>query len=62
MVNETPFTSVQLITLAENKIKTRDNLADLSTDELIDIVGTRILDKEKADEIIINARKHWFND
>ena len=62
LVNETPFTSVQLITLAENKIKTRDNLADLSTDELIDIVGTRILDKEKADEIIINARKHWFND
>jgi N utilization substance protein A len=61
LINDTPFTSKQLITLAENNIKTRDNLADLASDELIEIIGEKVLDTEKADEIIINARKHWFD-
>ena len=47
-----------LMKLSENKIKTRDQLADLSNDELIDLLGN--IEKEKADEIIIDARKHWF--
>ena len=61
LINETPFTSKQLITLIDSKIKTRDNLADLASDELIEIIGEKFLDIEKADEIIINARKHWFD-
>ena len=60
LINETPFTSKQLITLVESDIKTRDNLADLASDELIEIIGEKVLNTEKADEIIINARKHWF--
>ena len=60
LLKETPFSSKQIITLLENNIKTRDNLADLSSDELIEIVGENVLNSEKADEIIMNARKHWF--
>ena len=60
LVKETPFTSKQIITLLENDIKTRDNLADLASDELIEIVGENVLNSERADEIIMNARKHWF--
>ena len=48
----------QLIKLNENNIKTRDQLADLSNSELIEIF--RDMDKEKADEIIMDSRKHWF--
>ena len=44
--------------LDELKIKTRDQLADLSNSELIEIF--REMDKEKADEIIMDSRKHWF--
>jgi N utilization substance protein A len=56
---ENKFISVdQLIVLNEKNIKTRDQLADLSNDELIEILVE--IDKVKADEIIMDARKHWF--
>ena len=56
---ESKFISVdQLIVLNEKNIKTRDQLADLSNDELIEILVE--IDKVKADEIIMDARKHWF--
>jgi N utilization substance protein A len=48
----------QLVVLNEKNIKTRDQLADLSNDELIEILSE--IDKAKADEIIMDARKHWF--
>ena len=48
----------QLVVLNEKNIKTRDQLADLSNDELIEILSE--IDKVKADEIIMDARKHWF--
>lgn len=48
----------QLVVLNEKNIKTRDQLADLSNDELIEILVE--IDKVKADEIIMDARKHWF--
>ena len=50
----------QLMKLRDNGIKTRDNLADLSSEELIDIIGN--LDIDRANEIIIESRKHWFED
>ena len=61
LINDTPFDSKQLIMLLEKEIKTRDDLADLSSEELIEIIGTSSLQKSKADEIIIEARKHWFD-
>ena len=50
----------QLIKLKDSGIKTRDDLADLSSDELIDVIGN--LDMDRANEIIIESRKHWFED
>ena len=46
--------------LNENKIVTRDQLADLSSDELIDILTD--LEKNIADQIILESREHWFKD
>ena len=46
--------------LKENNILTRDQLADLSSYELIEILTE--LDSKKADDIIIESRQHWFKD
>ncbi len=48
----------QLLKLNENNIKTRDQLADLSNSELIEIF--RDMDQDKADQIIMDSRKHWY--
>ena len=50
----------QLLILKENNIVTRDQLANLSSDELIDILNN--LDSKNADDIIMESRKHWFKD
>ncbi|MBT5241751.1 MAG: transcription termination/antitermination protein NusA [Rhodospirillaceae bacterium] len=49
-----------LITLGENEIKTRDDLADLASDELIDILGVGSMSMEEANTMIMAARAHWF--
>lgn len=43
--------------LASNSIKTRDDLADLAVDDLIEITG---IDVERAKTLIMKAREHWF--
>ena len=48
----------QLLKLNDNNIKTRDQLADLSNSELIDIF--KDMDQDKADEVIMDSRKHWY--
>lgn len=45
--------------LAERKVFTRDDLAELATDELAEIAG---LTEEKASELIMLARAHWFEE
>jgi N utilization substance protein A len=54
------FTPAMLVTLGEKGVKTLDDLADLASDELIEILGTAALDEEAANEIIMQARAHWF--
>lgn len=56
------FTPQMLILLGEKGVKTLDDLADLASDELIDILGTDSLDEETANAIIMRAREHWFED
>ena len=51
-----------IVLLGENGIKTRDDLADLASDELIDILGVGIITSEQANDIIMAARAHWFED
>ncbi|MBK8063189.1 MAG: transcription termination/antitermination protein NusA [Betaproteobacteria bacterium] len=43
--------------LAEGGVKTRDDLADLAVDELSEMTG---IDEERAKDLIMKARAHWF--
>ncbi len=45
--------------LADNAIRTRDDLAELAVDELTDMTG---IDDERAKTLIMAARAHWFAD
>ncbi|WP_373740235.1 transcription termination factor NusA [Neisseria sp.] len=45
--------------LAEAGITTRDDLADLAVDELVEITG---ISTEEAEKVILAAREHWFNE
>lgn len=44
--------------LAESDIHTRDDLAELAVDELIEMTG---INEEDAKALIMKARAHWFN-
>jgi len=39
-------------------VNTRDDLADLAVDDLVDMTG---MDAETARPIIMKAREHWFD-
>ncbi|MDH4052452.1 MAG: helix-hairpin-helix domain-containing protein, partial [Rubrivivax sp.] len=43
--------------LADGGIHSRDDLADLAVDELVELTG---IDDEKASALIMKAREHWF--
>ena len=43
--------------LAEGGVNTRDDLADLAVDELVDITGQS---EDEAKTLILKAREHWF--
>ena len=43
--------------LASGGVKTRDDLADLAVDELVEMTG---IDVERAKQLITTARAHWF--
>ncbi|MBM3618439.1 MAG: transcription termination/antitermination protein NusA [Alphaproteobacteria bacterium] len=62
LVDVPGLTMELLVALAENGIKTRDDLAELASDELLDLkpAGTE-LSRDEANEIIMAARAHWFD-
>lgn len=43
--------------LAEHEIRTRDDLAELAVDELMEMTG---INEEAAKQLIMKAREHWF--
>jgi len=43
--------------LARGNVRTRDDLADLAVDELVELSG---IDDERAKNLITTARAHWF--
>ena len=45
--------------LASSGVRTRDDLADLATDELMELAG---IDETRAGELIMTARAAWFED
>ncbi|RFD21059.1 transcription termination/antitermination protein NusA [Komagataeibacter melaceti] len=56
------FTNQMLVTLGEKGVKTLDDLADLAGDELVEILGSDAIDEDAANEIIMAARAHWFDE
>ena len=56
------FSVQALVMLGEKGVKTLDDLADLAGDELVEILGADAIDAEAANEIIMAARAHWFED
>ncbi|MDP6351919.1 MAG: transcription termination factor NusA [Alphaproteobacteria bacterium] len=56
------LTPAMLVALGKTGVQTLDDLGDLASDELIEIVGGDILAAEEADRIIMAARAHWFAD
>jgi len=54
------MTPAMLVSLGEKGIKTIDDLADLASDELVEIVGEAAMDEETANAVIMAARAHWF--
>ena len=58
-----PGLSIEMaVKLGEKGMKTLDDVADLASDELREIVGNDELTEGKANEIIMAARAHWFAD
>ncbi len=49
-----------IITLAEKGVKTVDDLGDLASDELMEMLGENVLSEVEANKIIMQAREHWF--
>ena len=56
------LTSEMVVALGENEVKSLDDLADLASDELREIVGEVNLSEDATNEIIMAARAHWFED
>ncbi len=55
------LTPQMLVALGEKGVKTLDDLADLASDELIEIVGADNMDEATANDVIMAARAHWFD-
>jgi N utilization substance protein A len=51
-----------LVRFGQNNVKTLDDLGDLASDELIELLGDAAPSPEAADRIIMAARAHWFED
>ena len=56
------ITTPMLVVLAEQGLKTLDDLADLAGDELLEHLPDSGMNEEDANEIIMAARAHWFED
>ena len=54
------LTPAMQVALGEKGVKSLDDLADLASDELVEIVGAEQMTEETANEIIMAARAHWF--
>lgn len=61
---DVPTLSIDMaLTLAEKGVKSRDDLADLAGDELVEMLGgaeTSPMTEKEANKLIMRAREHWF--
>ena len=57
------LTKQSILTLAENAIITLDDLAELDSEELFNILGKDVFaNEDDAGSIIMKAREHWFSE
>jgi N utilization substance protein A len=58
------FSPAMLVALGEKGVKTLDDLADLASDELVEILGGEAVDEDTANAVILAARQSagWFGD
>jgi len=54
------LTPAMLVALGEKGVKTLDDVADLASDELLEILPAESLDEDQANAVIMAARAHWF--
>lgn len=54
------LTTTMALTLADKGVKSRDDLADLAGDELIEMLGEGSMTGKEANALIMKAREHWF--
>jgi N utilization substance protein A len=57
-----PLKPAILVALGEAGVKTLDDLADLSGDELLEIAPQGSLTLDRANGVIMTARAHWFEE
>jgi N utilization substance protein A len=55
------LTPAMLVALGDKGVKTLDDLGDLASDELVEIVGEANMDEAVANDVIMTARAHWFD-
>ncbi|PIZ29448.1 MAG: transcription termination/antitermination protein NusA [Alphaproteobacteria bacterium CG_4_10_14_0_8_um_filter_53_9] len=56
------ITADLVVALGEAGIKTRDDLADLATDELMEALPEGTMTEKQASKLIMAARKYWFDE
>ncbi len=62
LINLDALSLRQVVKLGEKGVKTLDDLADLAGDELREIVGEKDMTADEANDVIMAARAHWFED
>jgi N utilization substance protein A len=63
LYNFTDLSKSSILTLAENDIKSLDDLAELDSEELFNLLGNKIfINEDDAGSVIMKARQHWFTD
>ena len=61
LYNFTEISKSSILTLAEHNIKTLDELAELDSEELFNILGDKVfINEDDAGSVIMKARQHWF--
>ena len=61
LYNFDQLTKSSILLLAENNIKTLDDLAELDSEELFHILGSSVFaNEDDAGSVIMKAREHWF--
>lgn len=62
LVSFTGLLPQHILKLGEQGIKTLDDLADLAGDELVEMLGEDQITAKDANDVIMQARQHWFAD